>query len=679
MTFAHPAFLWGLTALAIPIIVHLFNFRRYRTLYFSNTRFLKELNEDTKRQSQIRKWIILLIRIAAILCLVMAFAQPRFRQNAGNISRGNAYVQIYIDNSFSMENTAEQGSLLHEAKEKAEGIVDACGESSLFLLLTDDLQGKHAQYLNAEEVKAEIRQIETTPFTRKMEEIIRYGNRLFENVPSGNHQRYLISDFQKSICQPETWTDDSSCQTWLVPMLPHRTDNFYIDSVWMDAPVFLCGQEIRLHAMLRNEGKDDVDKLPIRLWINGKQTAIASVDIKAGEGAVADIPFTLMTEGLQEGYLEITDEPITYDDVLYLSFNVKRKFTVTYLGKGGSNPYLDALFEDDSSIAYQKTDLLHMDLGLLRNSSLLLLDQPENMGSGLLQAIHQFVEEGGSLLLVPSTQPEKALDKTIANELGISVFTGLDTQKNRISDILFTHALYQNTFERTSERMQLPVIHRHYKVSSSPLPGKEVLLTMENQDEFLSVQTLGKGCIYILSVPLDASFSDFPKHALFVPTVFNMVLTGHNSPNPYHLIGSRLPIALDPDRIPNDKTLTLQEKKNDFSCIPEIRYRLGSCDMFVHDQVKDAGNYLLTDGTDSLQFVSFNYDRTESRTECWSLGDLKKFVSGHSDLQLLNLQNRPNAAISELIQGKDDQSGIFLWLALVLLLTECVLLRLWKE
>ena len=109
MTFLHPAFLWGLTALAIPIVVHLFNFRRYRTLYFSNTQFLKELHEETRRQSQLKKWIILFLRMAAITSLVLAFAQPVPKTTDSPFQHGNAYVQLYIDNSFSMENQAEQG------------------------------------------------------------------------------------------------------------------------------------------------------------------------------------------------------------------------------------------------------------------------------------------------------------------------------------------------------------------------------------------------------------------------------------------------------------------------------------------------------------------------------------------------------------------------------------------
>ena len=71
MSFVHPAFLWGLLAVAIPIIIHLFQFRRYRTLQFSDTRFIEELQTEQKRQSQLKKLIILTLRVLAIIAVVL--------------------------------------------------------------------------------------------------------------------------------------------------------------------------------------------------------------------------------------------------------------------------------------------------------------------------------------------------------------------------------------------------------------------------------------------------------------------------------------------------------------------------------------------------------------------------------------------------------------------------------
>ena len=76
MNFVYPAFLYALSLIAIPIIIHLFNFRRYRTVYFTNVKFLKEIKEETAVQSRLKHWLVLISRILAIIFLVLAFAQP---------------------------------------------------------------------------------------------------------------------------------------------------------------------------------------------------------------------------------------------------------------------------------------------------------------------------------------------------------------------------------------------------------------------------------------------------------------------------------------------------------------------------------------------------------------------------------------------------------------------------
>ncbi len=78
MHFIHPWYLTGLLALAIPIIIHLFNFHRYKKIYFTNVRFLEVLQTETRRTSRLRNIILLLLRMLFITAVVLAFAQPYF-------------------------------------------------------------------------------------------------------------------------------------------------------------------------------------------------------------------------------------------------------------------------------------------------------------------------------------------------------------------------------------------------------------------------------------------------------------------------------------------------------------------------------------------------------------------------------------------------------------------------
>src|SRR6185369_14626860 len=103
MMFVYPAFLWALFATAIPIIIHLFNFRRYKKVYFTNVRFLKELKHESESKSKLKQILILIARILAITALVFAFSQPFLPSKVSKNRGGVKSVSVYIDNSFSME------------------------------------------------------------------------------------------------------------------------------------------------------------------------------------------------------------------------------------------------------------------------------------------------------------------------------------------------------------------------------------------------------------------------------------------------------------------------------------------------------------------------------------------------------------------------------------------------
>ena len=76
MKLLYPEFLWALFALSIPIIIHLFNFRKFTKVYFSNIELLKEVKLETKSKSRLKHLLILLIRLLLVTFLVFAFAQP---------------------------------------------------------------------------------------------------------------------------------------------------------------------------------------------------------------------------------------------------------------------------------------------------------------------------------------------------------------------------------------------------------------------------------------------------------------------------------------------------------------------------------------------------------------------------------------------------------------------------
>ena len=131
MIYQNPKLLYALFAIAIPILIHLFNFRKHKTVYFSSIRFLKEIKEETQKKSELRNILILISRVLAITFLILAFAKPYIP--AKNKHKNNTIV-LYIDNSQSMDIDFGDGNLLNSAKEKAIQIIKSYTPENNFYL-----------------------------------------------------------------------------------------------------------------------------------------------------------------------------------------------------------------------------------------------------------------------------------------------------------------------------------------------------------------------------------------------------------------------------------------------------------------------------------------------------------------------------------------------------------------
>ena len=170
MSFTNPLMLIGLAAVLVPIIIHLFNFRRYKTVYFSNVKMLEDIQKKTKRASQIQQLIVLLLRVLGIACLVLACAQPFLRSGSKSAKKGNV-VSIFVDNSYSMESESRNGSRLYDAVDAAKGIVQAFDFSDEFVLTTQDFTGEESHLLNKDQVLEMLDRIAVSPNSHTFKEI----------------------------------------------------------------------------------------------------------------------------------------------------------------------------------------------------------------------------------------------------------------------------------------------------------------------------------------------------------------------------------------------------------------------------------------------------------------------------------------------------------------------------
>jgi hypothetical protein len=206
MQFVFPTFLWALLALAIPIIIHLFYFRRFKRVLFTNVKFLREVKEETSMRSRLRNLLVLAMRLLAVAFLVFAFAQP-FIPQTQTVKTGSRAVSVFVDNSFSMSARSQDVPLLEKAKQRAREVINAFSVEDRFQVLTNAFEGRHQRLVGQEEALSLIDEIEIGPAVRELSTVAARQQQALRQAAADIEKLYLISDFQQNITDLTLWED----------------------------------------------------------------------------------------------------------------------------------------------------------------------------------------------------------------------------------------------------------------------------------------------------------------------------------------------------------------------------------------------------------------------------------------------------------------------------------------
>ena len=688
MQFVNPFFLIALAALAIPILIHLFNFRKYKKVYFTNVHYLQEIQQETKKQSQLRQLLILLARLLAIASLVIAFAQPYIPASKQQKKlTGQRAVSIYLDNSFSMEAIATEGKLIDVAKTKALEIASAYPQSDLFQLLTNDFEGRHQRFVSQEEFRKLVEEVQVSAASRMIPEVITRQNDLLEDNQKVSKDAYLISDFQKNTASLVQAKPDSTVSWFLVPLVAEKKDNLYIDTVFFISPVHQPGQQVSLRVRIHNASGESLEKIPVKLTINNVQTALSSFSVGANATTEVTLPFTENTSGIQYGQVEIVDYPIVYDDKFYFSYPVLPSIPVLCINEKGENSYLNALFENDSTIRFTNSQVRQLDYGNLFANALLILNSPEEISSGLAQELNRYLQAGGNLVVFPPVKGKTDSYNALLSLFSLPGYTGIDTVKQRITAINVESTIYNDVFEKNGsgkvvlpDNIDLPMVQKHYVLLQEIRSGEEVLLKLQNNQPFLISAPVGKGRVYIFSAPADDAWTMFPKHMIFVPTLYKIALLSNPSHPLYHITGENTTIEIPSDSLPETNVYKLNKPGSGYEVIPEIRKFGTNISLITHDQINDAGFYNVLHGAKTVAGLAFNFNRKESDLNCFSVAELEQQINRLPVKDIHILREKKSSLVREIHQIKQ---GTPLWkwfilLALLFIACEIALIRLLK-
>jgi len=674
MYFIHPEILWWLFLVLIPIIIHLFNFRRYKKIYFSDIEFLRNISRQTKKQNKLKHLIILFLRMLATAFIVIAFASPRLGEK--KTASVSGVKSIYIDNSFSMYGQGEKGMAFEVARNLAGELVKNSEKNTRFLIQTNNfVSGK--RLVTQKEAINQINKIKISPVTRKISGILSRQSKILAN---SSFESYLFSDFQRYATDVNNFNKDTVNYYYFMPVERTQNKNIYIDSCYFEKPLILPGRKAVLKVIVKNASAAGYEKVPLKLFINGKLKSVEGIDLKPYKSKETEFTFIPEEEGWQYGKFSIEDYPVTFDDELYFSFKVKDKLKVLDINNNKPNKYIKSFYSSDSSFIFESRNYLHIDVSSMNKYDAVILDGVNELTSGLSAVLKNYISQGGNVLLIPSENTELKSLNDFLKILNAGNLKSADTTKTRVVSIKKNSSFFNESIRNIPKNASLPSVHFHYPYKYNNVSGVQSLMKILNGDDLLSMKKTGKGRLFILTSPLNKEAVNLMFNPLFVSVMYGVTISNNEQSKLFYFIGSNEKITLPVTMDNSDDIFVLKRKDSDFKFIPGQRKDNGITILTNYDEIEKAGFY---EGIhyDSVYFVlAFNYNRNESEMSFYSIPQLDSLLQKSKIKHYVVEQGKINN-IRKVIN--DERKGsqfwkLFIIFALLMLLAEVLILRLWR-
>ncbi|MGY8926216.1 MAG: BatA domain-containing protein, partial [Flavobacteriales bacterium] len=545
MAFLYPGFLWAFFILIIPIVIHLFNFKLYKTMYFSSLAFVKHVDEKTKATKSLKNILVLLSRLLAFAFLVLAFAQPYFTsKNDGEVSKAS-FLSMYIDNSFSMQSRGAEGQLLSEARENARSIIKNASLDTRFIIVTNDFSGSEERIMTKVEAFEKIDNIEFSPITRSLNEVIQWQENNFskKNLEDGIQiQNVLLSDFQEINLKFNSKLNVEEILMYPIKLNAETDNNILIDSIWFSSPIHKVNTKNELNIRIQNNSPLNLTNTEVIIAIDSYKKTIF-VDIPENQSIVTKIGYMDKSIGFKTGKVQVVDNQVFFDDTYYLSYKVKKNINVLILNDDDAIPNLSMVLDLDDYFQYTTIDIKAITKEDLDNVDLILLNGTNEISNGLTTYISDFVSNGGSVALFPGKTPipnewNNLLSKLKLPLLGKKISTG-----TRIPSPNYADPFFRSVFKTENNKLNLPSVQSVFQAVSNNQSIYSPLISLQNGLPLLALsQTNGNAFMFYSSLHPD--FGNFSKDALFPTLILRMSEISQRKLPEYLILGddSRFPI-----------------------------------------------------------------------------------------------------------------------------------------
>ncbi len=672
MSFLYPDFLWALLVLIIPVIIHLLNLQRSKKIYFSNLSFLKEVDQQTKRNFRLKKLLVLLCRILALGFLVIAFAQPFWKLT----EKANRDVSktVFLDNSYSMERKRINLSMLDEGVLYLKEILASKNGTNPLWVLTCNSETRISSNSNGNRV------LDNTTFTNTFRSINWVLDELKTKEITSGEQRnelILISDFQKATLGTlERLINDTSILTKIVPVGNREERNLFVDSVWLESPSVNTGETVLINVQIRNLGTKNAQNAKVDLLVDDNLTSTCVKNIVAGGQVICQMDLQMNKAGQAQCRLVVSGDEVYFDNNFFFVITCSSNVRVLILNDHTSSYVYNAISNESTFLSKTLTSSnLSNDFS---DVDFLVIENINTLNDGLIEDIVKYVERGGDIMIFPNEQSQDDFEKLIRN-LNISSSriqnigdTSIPQPDNYIGHPDLNNPFYRGVFTDIKANISMPYVKHLYQIKERG----EILLRSKDGYPVLSRNVVGSGRCYFWSMPLDAKYSNINRHSLFVPVLYQAVRGSKNANDRIYYENSSNGLVLSGKFIKDELPYRL---KNETGELISNNVLNGDVIFQTKDGDIQSGFYKLIHGEELLGRIAVNITSKESITEFYSTEELQEMFKDVEHITVYDVDS-PLELQNAL---KEADEGVALWkkcllLSLIFLLIEILLIRFYR-
>jgi hypothetical protein len=551
MNFLAPAFLAGLAAIAVPVIIHLIHRERKVVIEFPSLMFLQRIPYRSVRRQKIRHLLLLLLRCLALALLVAAFARPFFERRHPVISStGAREVVVLLDRSSSMG----YGDRWTRAKDAARKVVNgmSAGDRATLVLFGSEASVASEPMATPDRIVAAINAAKLSSEGTRYGAALKLASQIIGASTLPRREVVLISDYQKvgwanhnevvfprgTIVTPVNVGAAGSSDVAVSQVTTDRDSAGQRDRVTVAARLINTGGAPRtVSATLAIGGRDVETKRVVIEASSAQQVAFASIAIPTGA-----------TKGL----VRITPDSLTQDDVL--DFTIAPDEAVPVLIIEPSNPRENQSLFLSRALAIGdrpsfRVDVKRIDALTPRDfdgRALVVLDEVAPPIGPVGERLRALVDGGGGIVVVPGGSRTETWPAEWRALLPATIGQVVDRTGDAggtLSSVDYGHPIFELFNAPRSGDFSTARFDRYRALT--PQAGGSVIARFDDSSPALVERAVGTGKVIVWASSFDAYWTNLPLQPVFLPFVHQLGkhVGRYADPRPWFTAGDVLDLS----------------------------------------------------------------------------------------------------------------------------------------